>query len=111
MIASQNQRGDTFLEGLQHHAGNPFAGFADLLDVFCVRLAGVSGLSNRHRDIAPVAYHMTQRLEPGFEAGYPDRGRPHIDAAARLAQIEGHAENADMARRKGLHSTRTRPLD
>jgi hypothetical protein len=54
---------------------------------------------------------MTQGLEPGFESGYPDCGRPHIHAAARLAQIEGHAEDADLARRKGLHPTvrRRRP--
>ncbi len=62
-------------------------------------------LGNRHRYIAAVAYQMTQRLEPGFEPGHSDGGRPHVDAAAGLAQIEGHAEDADLAWRKGLYPT------
>jgi hypothetical protein len=48
---------------------------------------------------------MPQGLEPGFESGDPDRRRPHVNAAARLAQIERSAEDANLARWKGLYST------
>ena len=48
---------------------------------------------------------MTQGLEPGFQSGYPDCGRPHVHAATRLAQIERYAEDADLARRERLHPT------
>jgi hypothetical protein len=48
---------------------------------------------------------MAQSLEPGFQSGYPDGGRSHINPAARLAQIEGYTEDADVARRQGLDPT------
>jgi hypothetical protein len=48
---------------------------------------------------------MSQGLEPGFKSSDPDRGRPHVNAAARLAQIERSAEDADLARGKSLYAT------
>jgi hypothetical protein len=48
---------------------------------------------------------MSQGLEPCFQSGDPDRGRPHVNAAARLAQIERSAEDADLAWGKGLYAT------
>ena len=85
MVAAKNQRGDAFLERLQHDAGDAFAGLADLLEVLCVRLAGVAGLGDGHRHITAIADQVTQGLEPGFQSGYPDCGRPHVNPAARLA--------------------------
>jgi hypothetical protein len=48
---------------------------------------------------------VTQGLKPGFKSGYPDCGRPHVNTAARLAEIEGYADDADLAWRKGLYPT------
>jgi hypothetical protein len=48
---------------------------------------------------------MPEGLEPGFKSGDPDCRRSHVDAAAGLAQIERCAEDADLARWKGLHAT------
>jgi hypothetical protein len=48
---------------------------------------------------------MPQLLKPGFEPSDPDRRRPHVNAAARLAQIERSAEDANLARWESLYST------
>jgi hypothetical protein len=48
---------------------------------------------------------MSQGLEPGFQSGDPDRGRPHVNAAAGLPQIERSAQNADLAWGKALDAT------
>jgi hypothetical protein len=48
---------------------------------------------------------MPEGLEPGFKPGDPDRGRPHVNAAAGLPQIERGAKNADLAWGKALDAT------
>jgi hypothetical protein len=105
MIAAKNQRADAFLQRLQHHGGDAFAGLGDLPEIFCLRFPGIARLSDGYRHIPAIAHQMPQGLEPSFQPGDPDCGRPHVNAAAGLAQIERDAKNADLTGRESLDAT------
>ena len=66
-------------------------------------------LGNRNGDVAAIFHFMTESFKPRFESGHAHGRRPHIHAAPRLAEIEGNADDAnlardsDCARRTGRH--------
>jgi len=54
---------------------------------------------NCDRDVARVLDDVTDGLEASFESGDADGGWPHVNAAARLSEVERDADHADLARR------------
>ena len=54
----------------------------------------------RHGDIARVMYIVAKAHEAIEKSGIADRARPHVDTAALLAQVHGHADDLDAARVK-----------
>jgi hypothetical protein len=58
------------------------------------------GFGNGNSNIAAVLDDKTKRLKPRFQSGNTDRRRSHIDTTARLPEIEGHANHANLARRE-----------
>src|SRR5579862_6117212 len=99
MISAQRERNFSGFQSLQHKLGMLRAGSRDLFQILRVRVALFFLLGNRDGHIAPVLHFVTESFEPSFEAGYANRGRSHIHAAARLAKIKGNANNANLTGR------------
>ena len=52
--------------------------------------------SQRDRNVAAVLDVVAERLELALESGDAHRRWTHVDAAARLPEIERHADDADL---------------
>ncbi len=85
-------------ERLQYQIGALGAGGSDFLEVLGVGGACLFLFGDGDSDVAGVFNHVANGLEAGFESGNADGGRPHVNAAARLAKIKRDANHADVAR-------------
>src|SRR5579863_7817484 len=72
------------------------ASCGNLFQIFCVRVAFLLLFGDCDGHVPGVFNHMPKRLQSGLEAGYANCGRSHIHAAARLAEVEGHTNDADL---------------
>jgi hypothetical protein len=96
VVAAEGEGDLAEFEGLEHQLG---LGFARLSNLFEVLGAGISlGLRFQHGDgdVAGVFDVVAEGLELGFETRHAHGGRAHVDAAARLAEIERHADDSDV---------------
>ena len=97
MVAAQHHRRHAFAQASAATTSAALgAGVGDLLQIARVRFPETLGFGNRDGDIAAVVDRVAQRLQPGFKSGNPHRRGPHIHAAARLAQIQRYAKDADL---------------
>src|ERR1019366_9687081 len=83
---------------LQHQVGALGAGGSDFLEVLGVGRACFFLFGDGDGDVAGVFDDVADSFEAGFESGNADGGRPHVNAAARLAKIKRNANHADVAR-------------
>ena len=95
---------DALFERLDHQFGGFDAGLADLLQVSRVLLAGLLGFGDGDADVAAIGDDVAQRFKMRLEAGDAHGGGAHVHAAARLAEVERNADDADLARRQRLHA-------
>ena len=70
---------------------------------FLRRVAERLDFRDRRDEIALVDDRDAERREALAEPGDPERGRPHVDAAAVAAEIERHADDVN-----GTHGGRAR---
>jgi hypothetical protein len=49
-------------------------------------------------DIAAIFHFVAKRFQSRFETGDAHGGRAHIDAAARLAEVQGYADHPNLFR-------------
>ena len=63
---------------------------------FALRIACRLGFGQRDRDVACILHDVAESLELGFQSGNAHGRGPHVDAAARLAEVERHADDADL---------------
>ena len=94
VIAAQRDRHLAGFKCLQHEFGMLGARCSNFLQILGVWLAFFFLLGDSDRHIAAVFNHVTERLQPRFQAGNADSRWPHIHPAARLAQVEGNADDA-----------------
>ena len=83
-------------QGLHHQLGFFRAGLGDFLQILGVGIAFGLGFGQGDRHVAAVLDVVAQGLELGFESGDAHRRRTHVHAAARLAEVERHADDADV---------------
>ena len=56
-------------------------------------------LGNGGLDVPLVTYDVAETHKALLETRVPDRGRPHVDTAATLAQVERRADDGDLRSR------------
>ena len=82
-------------------AGDLVADGEDLVEVLGAVVAGVERLDRILDDRAEVVHAESELGEAADEVGVADRGRPHVDAAPALPEVERGAEDGDIGR--GAH--------
>src|SRR5579872_2360497 len=98
MIAAQSDWNLARLQRFHDELRVLGAGRSNLLQILRVRIAFLFLLGNGHRNIPRVFDHVPQCLQPRFETSDAYCRGPHIHSAARLAQIERDADDANLAR-------------
>src|SRR5277367_323131 len=98
MIAAQRDRDFVRLQRLDHELRMLGAGCGNLLQIFRMRITFLLLLSYGDSDVSAVLDDVSDRLKTRLEAGDADRRRPHIHAAARLAEVERNANNTNLSR-------------
>src|SRR5438309_2200049 len=96
VIASQEQRYFARLEAFENQFGALGTGCGDFLQIFCVGGAFFLLLRDSDRDIAAVLDDVADSLETSFESGDTDGRRTHVDASARLAEVEWDADDTNL---------------
>ena len=96
MVAAQHQRDLLFGEGAIHHERQALAGKRDLRQV----LGAVGTLRQAfrliHRYVAQIVGMVAQRRQPLIQIGHANGGRPHVHAAAVLAEIQRRSDDGDV---------------
>src|SRR5579862_835092 len=84
----------------------------NLLQVFCVGVAFFFLLGNGNRDITPIFHDVSQRFQARFQSRHPHGRRPHVDAAARLPQVQWNTDDTNSLRNnaRGRRSRRAHAL-
>ena len=99
MIAAQSNRHLAGFQRLHHEFRVLGAGRGDLLQIFCVGIAFFLLLGNGDGDVSGVFDNVTERLQSRFETSDPHCRGTHIDAAARLAEVERYTDDTNLAGR------------
>ena len=84
------------LQRLHHQLGFLRAGFGDFGEVLGARIAFRPRLQHGDRHVAAVLHDVAERFELALQPGDADGRRPHVDAAARLSEIERNADDANL---------------
>ena len=101
VVAAQHQRRHALFEGLDHGLGGARAGFGDLLQIAGVSCCRRLGFGNLDADVAAIGDLVAEGFKARFEAGHAHGRGAHVHAAAAGAHVEGHADDANAARRRG----------
>ena len=96
MISAESQGNLPGFKGFDYQLRLSSARFRDFIEVLGIGIALRPGFLHRDVDIAAVLNVVTERLELGLKTGNAHGGGSHIHAAARLAEIERHADDADV---------------
>ena len=97
MISAEDQRNFAGLERFENEVSAFGASRGNFLQVLGVRRAFFFLLRDGDGDVAGVFDDVADGFEAGFESGDADGGWTHVDAAARLAEVERNADHADLA--------------
>src|SRR5262249_23223956 len=96
MVSTENERDFAGFERLHHQFGALGAGGGDFFQVFRVGGAFFFLLGDGNGDIAAVFDVVADGFKARFESGDADGRGTHVDAAARLAEVERDADDADV---------------
>src|SRR6266478_5876144 len=98
MIATEDKWNFAGFQRLQYQVGALDAGDGDFLEVFGVGGAFFFPFRDGDGDVARIFDNVANGFEAGFESGNADGGRTHVNAAARLTEVERNADHADLPR-------------
>src|SRR5262249_25497826 len=96
MVSTENERDFAGFERLHHQFGALGAGGSDFFQVFRVGGAFFFLLGDGNGDIAAVFDVVADRFQARFESSDADGRGTHVDAAARLAEVERDADDAEL---------------
>src|SRR5215471_13567419 len=96
VVSSKNQWEEALAQRLLGGLGNVETGFRDLLQVFCTLLANRHFLRLLHFKVADVFYRVAKLFDGRLQTGAPQSGGPHVHAAAGLAEVHGHTNDANF---------------
>ena len=95
VVAAEHERHAALLESRERRLVQPLADLRDLADVLLLRVAGGLDFRDRRDEIALVDDRHAERGQAFAEAGNPERGGSHVDAAAVAAEIQRHADDVN----------------
>jgi hypothetical protein len=104
VVTTQDDGDAPLAHRVRHAGGEAPARLLDLAEKAGARVAHGRRLGDRRLDVSPVGAVEPELGEAPFEAGVPDRRGPHVDAAAAGAEIEGGADDRDLALRHGAET-------
>jgi hypothetical protein len=96
MISAENQGNFAGFEGPQDQFRALGAGGRNLLEILRVGGAFLLLFRNGDGDIASILDDVANGFEARFESSDADGGWAHVDAAPRLAEVEGDSDDADL---------------
>ena len=88
MVATEHERHRAARGDLLHDRREARTGVEDLRQEAGALVLDRERLGLRCQDVPAVDDRASERREPLLESGVADRGRPHVDAAAALPEIE-----------------------
>ena len=92
VIAAEHERNRPFLDRGARGLIYALADLGDVLDELLSRIAVLLRFRNGRWEIAPIDHHAAERRDLFAEARDAKRGRPHIDATAAPAHVEGYPD-------------------
>ena len=101
MVATEHERHRAARGDLLHDRREARTGVEDLRQEAGALVLDRKRLGLRCQDVPAVDDRASERREPLLESGIADRGRPHVDAAAALPEIEGRADDRHGTGRGG----------
>ena len=101
MISAEDQWDFAGFESLQNQVGALGAGGGDFLQVLGTGIAYFLLFGNGNGNVAGIFDDVADGFKTRFETGNADGGRTHVNTAAGLAEIQGHADHANLARGDG----------
>ncbi len=96
VIAAKSQWDLPGLEGLDHQFGLRGASFRDLGQILGVGVTLGFGLEHGDRNVAAVLDVIAEGFEFAFQPGNAHCRRTHVHAAAGLAKVKRHTDDADV---------------
>ena len=99
VVATEHQRQRAPRRRLGHARGDELARVVDLREKARPLVTESGRLGDGRLDVSLVAHDITKTHEALLETCVPDRGRPHVDTAAALAQVERCADDGDLRSR------------
>ncbi len=98
VISAQNQRNFAGLERLDDHVRTLEAGRGNFFQIFGARRAFFFLLRDGDGDVAGIFHVVANGFEPRLQPGDAYGGWTHVHAAARLAKVEGNADDTNLPR-------------
>ena len=96
MIAAKDERDRASLDLLDDLGRDALARRLDLRQEAGSLVVDSGRLRDRRLDVPVVANVVAQAQEPFLEPCVADRGRPHVDSAAPLPEVERRADDRDL---------------
>ena len=97
VVAAQDDRDIVLRGGLGHERRDPLACGLDLRQEAGVLVPDRRGFGDCGLDVPPVHVLEPELADPAGQAGVPDRGGPHVDAATALAKVQSCADRGHLA--------------
>ena len=101
VVAAEYQRKKSLRKRLLGHLRQAAAGFRDLVQIFGALFAVGLLFGLLHGHVADVFHRVPQLFEPRLQPGHAQRRGAHVHAAAALAQVHRHADDANFLRHNG----------
>ena len=98
MVAAQHQRQESFVERFLGDLREAAAGFGDFVQILRALFAVVLLFGLLHGDVADVLDLVAELLQSRLQAGDAQRRRAHVHAAAALAEVHRHSDDANFLR-------------
>src|SRR5262245_720804 len=111
VVAPENHGHASRFQHADHGPAKRFTGLPDLLEVLEARITGAPGLLDLDVQVSRVLDVVAEGAKLLVHVGTPERRRPHVDSAPSGPEVEGHADQCDLAllhRPRMLHPALTR---
>jgi hypothetical protein len=106
VISANHQWNLTGFEGFLNQVGFLRARLRNLFQILGVRRAFLLLFGDSNGYVTRIFDVMADLFQSRFETGYADRRWSHVDAPARLTQVERNADYANFARHQSQYLLR-----
>jgi len=102
VIATENKRQKSFAERFLDGRSEILAGLRDFLQILGALFADLHFFRLLHFEVADIFHVRAKLLDPRLQSSAAQGGRAHVHAAAALAQVHRHTNDANFLRHASL---------